>query len=80
MAGVLAIAELQFAYPAEGAVVKAGEPEALACTYKVGLWYDSESFADLRVNNLGQPLGNPANNQTPAEHRGNYAFYVTPIR
>ncbi len=74
--GVLAIAELQFQYPAEGAVVKAGEPEALARTYKIGVWYDSESFADLQYNYLGQPLGNPANSQTPAEHQGNYAIYA----
>jgi porin len=74
--GVLAIAELQFAYPGPGTLVQAGEPEPLARSYKIGVWYDSEDFADLRYDAMGLPLGNPANNQTPAERRGDYAFYA----
>jgi porin len=74
--GVLAIAELQFVYPGPGTVVKADEEDPLARTYKIGVWWDSESFADLRTNDLGQPLGNPLNSQTPASHRGDYAFYA----
>ena len=46
--GVLAIAELQFVYPGSGTLVQAGERDPLARTYKIGVWYDSESFADLR--------------------------------
>ena len=68
--GVLAIAELQFAYPGSGTLVKANEDDPLARTYKIGVWYNSESFADLRYNNLGQPLANPANSQTPADASG----------
>ena len=75
--GVLAIAELQFSYPGSGTLVKANEEDPLARTYKIGVWYNSESFADLRYNSLGQPLANPANSQTPAAHQGNYAFYAT---
>ncbi len=73
--GVLAIAELQFAYPGSGTVVKADEDDPLARTYKIGVWYDSEDFADLRYDSAGLPLGNPANNQTPETRRGDYAFY-----
>ncbi len=58
--GVLAIAELQFAYPGSGTLVKANEDEPLARTYKIGIWYDSESFADQRYDYLGLPLANPA--------------------
>jgi porin len=74
--GVLAIAELQFAYPGSGTLVKANEEDPLARTYKIGVWYDSESFADLRYDYAGLPLGNPANNQTAASHRGDYAIYA----
>jgi porin len=74
--GVLAIAELQFTYPGSGTLVKAGEEDPLARTYKIGVWYDSETFADLRFDTAGLPLGNPANDQTPMSHRGNYAIYA----
>jgi porin len=72
--GVLAIAELQFAYPGPGTLVQAGEPEPLARTYKIGVWYNSEDFADLRYDNMGLPLA--LTNGTPATHRGDYAFYA----
>ncbi len=74
--GVLAIAELQFAYPGPGTLVQAGEAEPLARTYKIGVWYDSEDFADLRYDNTGLPLANSDSNGTPATHRGDYAFYA----
>ena len=72
----MAIAELQFQSPGSGAQAKANTEDPLVGTYKIGFWYDSESFADLRYDTAGLPLGNPANNQTPARHRGNYAFYA----
>ena len=74
--GVLAIAELQFAYPGSGTLVKAGEDEPLARTYKIGVWYDSESFADLRYDNTGLSLASPAQQRDPASHRGDYAIYA----
>ena len=73
--GVLAIAELQFTYPGSGTLVKANEEDPLARTYKIGFWYDSESFADLRYDNTGLSLANPASTGIPASHSGNYAFY-----
>ncbi len=74
--GVLAIAELQYTTPAPAASATANAGGQLPGTYKIGLWYDSENFADLRYNTAGLPLGNPANNQTPASLRGDYAFYA----
>ncbi len=74
--GVLAIVELQFAYPAPNAPAKAGQAQPLPLTYKIGAWYDSEAFADLRYDNTGMPLASPASDGTPASHRGNYAFYA----
>ncbi len=74
--GVLAIAELQYTTPAPPASAKANGGGQLPGTYKIGFWYDSENFADLRYDAAGLPLGNPANNQTPASLRGDYAFYA----
>jgi porin len=74
--GVLAIAELQFAYPASGTVVHAGDTDPLSGTYKVGIWYDSESFADQRFDDTGLSLADPGTTGNPAMHRGNYALYA----
>jgi porin len=51
--GVLAIAEIQFAYPALGSMVYADEDQPLAGTYRLGVWYDSENFDDQRADNNG---------------------------
>jgi porin len=74
--GVLAIAELQFVYPGPGALVQAGEAEPLARTYKIGVWWDSESFSDLRTDNAGLSLADPASTGIAAGHRGDYAIYA----
>jgi porin len=74
--GALAIAELQFAYPSSGTLVQANEADPLARTYKIGMWYDTESFADLRTDDTGLSLANPASDGIAATHRGNYAFYA----
>ncbi|MBV8473665.1 MAG: carbohydrate porin, partial [Hyphomicrobiales bacterium] len=73
--GVLAIAELQYTYPGPGTLVDPEQPDPLARTYKVGVWYDSEGFADLRTDNTGLSLANPASTGIPENHRGNYAVY-----
>ena len=74
--GVLAIAELQFAYPGSGTVVKANEEDPLARTYKIGVWWDSEEFADLRFDTSGLSLANPAErSELPRRHHGDYAIY-----
>ncbi len=74
--GALAIAELQYTYPSAGTIVHANETDALARTYKVGVWYDSESFADLRFDQSGLSLADPASNGIAATHRGDYAVYA----
>lgn len=74
--GTLSMVELQFAYPAVGSMVMADEAPPLGWTYRVGAWYNSEQFADLRSNQSGLPLGNPANDQTPRNHHGDYAVYA----
>jgi porin len=51
--GLLAIAEIQFQYPALGTMVYADDDSsALSGTYRLGVWYDTESFADERFGNV----------------------------
>jgi porin len=74
--GVLAIAEIQYAYPSLGTMVRADESEPLARLYKLGIWFDTERFADLRFDSLGRSLADPANNGIARTHRGDYAIYA----
>src|SRR5208282_1617980 len=71
--GVLAIAELQYAYPSLGTMIHPNETEPLARTYKLGVWYNSEQFDDLEIDNTGISLANPSSTGVPKTHRGNYA-------
>jgi len=73
--GALAIAEMQFAYPALGSMVSASGAQPLSGVYKLGAWYDTESFADLEADNTGGSLANPGSNGVPRSHHGDYAFY-----
>jgi porin len=74
--GALAIAELQYTYPALGSMVYAGESEPLAKIYRIGVWYDSEDFADQLHDDRGLSLANPNSTGNPAQHRGDYAVYA----
>ena len=74
--GVLAIGELQYAYPSLGSMLYADQAESLARVYKLGFWYDSESFADQQLDNTGLSLANPASTGVPLRHRGDYGIYA----
>jgi len=74
--GVLAIAEVQYAYPSLGAMVSPDSSGSLSGTYKLGVWYDSENFADQQYGTDGLSLANPASNGNPLQHHGNYALYA----
>jgi porin len=73
--GAMVIAEMQYSYPALGTMVYSEKSEPLARVYKLGFWYNSESFADQRYDNTGLSLASPLTTGNPAEHRGDYAFY-----
>ena len=73
--GGLTIAELQFAYPSLGTMLYADQPEPLARTYRLGVWYDTERFADQRFDSIGLSQANPATSGSPATHRGDYGIY-----
>ena len=73
--GALLLAELQYSAPALGGMVAPGARQPLARTYRLGVWYDSEQFADVRFGGDGVPLANPASDGSQRLHRGNLGFY-----
>ncbi len=73
--GPLFFAELQYTYPAIGGMVEPGD-SALGRTYKIGVWYDKESFADLQRDNTGVPLASPNSTGLPRAHDGNFSIYA----
>jgi porin len=74
--GALVIAELQYSYPSLGSMLYADQKEPLARVYKIGFWYDTERFADLRFDNMGLSLADPASSGIPLQHHGNYSIYA----
>jgi porin len=73
--GALAVAEIQYAYPSLGTMLRADELEPLARLYKLGFWYDSERLADQRFDNTGLSLANPASTGIARTHRGAFSVY-----
>lgn len=74
--GVLAIGEVQYAYPALGAMVSPDDTAPLSGTYKLGFWYDSENFADQRYDNTGLSLANSLTTGIPRQHHGDFGIYA----
>jgi len=74
--GVLAFLELQYTYPAVGGMVYPGGGAPLGHTYKLGVWYDSEQFGDLRFDNTGTPLASQNTTGIPLPHHGDYSIYA----
>jgi len=71
--GTLAIAELQYAYGSAGS--GKANVEALPGVYKIGAWWDSYKFDDLRTDTAGLPLASLASNGIPATHHGDVSLY-----
>ena len=74
--GALIFAEMQYSYPALGSMLYANQSEPLARVYKLGVWYDTEHFADQRFDNTGLSLANPLSTGIPQQHRGDYSIYA----
>jgi porin len=72
--GALVIAELQYSYPALGALTTSAN-QPLSGTYRLGFWYDSENFDDQETDDQGLSLANPASDGNPRQHSGNYSIY-----
>jgi porin len=43
---------------------------------KLGGWYHTADFSDLRRDSLGRSLADPASTGIAATHRGNFGFYL----
>ena len=74
--GPLVFAEVQYTYPALGALVEPGDGAPLGHTYRLGAWFDNEKVDDLRVDNTGLPLASPNSTGVPFQHHGNYSLYA----
>jgi porin len=74
--GTLTFVELQYSYPAIGAMEEPGAGAPLGHTYRVGAWFDSEGFADERVANNGVSLAFPTSSGLPLGHHGDYSLYA----
>ena len=74
--GALVFGELQYSFPALGAMVDPDEAASLSGTYKLGFWYDTESFADQLIDQNGLSLANPVSNGLPRNHNGDYSIYA----
>jgi porin len=74
--GTLTFVELQYSYPAVGAMVYPGQGAPLGHTYRIGGWYNSEEFNDLQYDTDGRPLASPQSNGQPKQHRGDYSLYA----
>jgi porin len=75
--GVLTFFELQYVYPSLGMLEEPGGSGApLGGTYKIGVWYNSLGFNDLRFDNTGLSLADPNSTGIPQTHSGNYSIYA----
>jgi porin len=74
--GPLVFAELQYTYPSIGGMVEPDEGAPLGHTYKIGGWYDAESFSDLRYDNTGLSLAAANSTGLPRQHFGDYSIYA----
>ena len=73
--GVLAIAELQYAFPGSGASGKTNADGPLPGVYKIGAWYNNYKFDDQQYDTIGLPLASPLSNGMPATHHGDFSLY-----
>lgn len=74
--GRLYIAEMQFSYPALGSMVEPGQQQPLGWTYRLGAWYNTKNFSDMRTDQNGMSLADPSSNGVELQHNGNYAVYA----
>lgn len=75
--GALFIGELQYAiHPPGDSEGTSGTGTGLPGAYKVGFWYNTGRFNDLRHDNAGLSLADPASSGVAARHRGDYSFYA----
>ena len=55
---------------------QASRGAGLPGTYKLGVWYNSATFPDQRLDASGRSLADPASDGVPRMHRGNFSIYA----
>ncbi len=75
--GALMIAEIDYALnaPVSGEMAKGAARPGLPGTYKLGAWFDSANFPDLRYDNRFVPFSSPDSNGHQLMRRHNFAVY-----
>jgi porin len=68
--GSLVIAEMAYAFDTEPI------SSLLLSDVKLGGWYHTADFLDLRRDTLGRSLADPASNRIAATHSGNFGLYL----
>lgn len=75
----LFIGELQYSInggaASEGGMVSP-DSHGLPGLYKIGVWYNTGSFADQRYDNTGLSLADPNSSGVAQQHRGDYSIYA----
>ncbi len=74
--GILGFAEVQYTYPAVGTLEYPGQGAPLGHTYRLGMWYDTESFNSQHIGTDGISLASLRSNGMPLQHRGDYSIYA----
>jgi porin len=72
--GAMVIGEVQYAINQPPSNGSTRQSSGLPGTYKLGFWYNSNPFADLRLDQNGMPLA--FTDGVPASHRGNFSVYA----
>ncbi|MFC0573928.1 carbohydrate porin [Paraburkholderia solisilvae] len=74
--GALFIGELQYAFNPPPANPDDAQSAGLPGTWKLGFWYDTQSFDDQGLASNGVSLASPASSGTPQSHHGNWSVYA----
>jgi porin len=85
--GALIIGEIQYAFnaPSASSGTPAAGPETGAAgaqstglpgTWKLGFWYDTQSFNDQGIASNGVSLASPDSSGVPQSHHGNWSVYA----
>jgi porin len=77
--GALIIGEIQYAFnppPAGSADPADAQAAGLPGTWKLGFWYDTQSFDDQGIASNGVSLASPASSGIPLSHHGNWSVYA----
>lgn len=72
--GALFIGELQYAVNGGGTASPGSD--GLPGLYKIGVWYNTGTFADQRYDSNGLPLAASGSTGVARQHRGNYSLYA----